>query len=1283
MDFDLDVLNERFSQKVMNDIKRDYKLYVSNSLPNKDSGHSSYISLAGLNGLEYPTFERKFISLCKKMKDVYKENVVFISLDDFLYAHPEIARNPNFINVNAYRGNLYINLYNLICNRVDMLKQIPPVYFIFYAQRKWFAIQSNTFTRKDISAFKSNFAMICADVASKINKLTGVANAPDTIDKNKVANTNNVKDYSEDKDKEEEDIKDDLVDAIAAAAENAEDEDEAMEILDSKKSIAKMIMDLDNSEYEGPKFSPNRIKRMDALKKGLEDKSINGMKVSDLLNSTDKNEEELPSTSLHINTPNEEWDDMKFINFNKEYVIEEDIASIIKCFSEKKYPVGVLNINVEDTSTSLDYIYTYRVEMEDINGKRFTLVFDMPKFINNRFMMLRGNPKIIAGQLVNLPCTKTNASTVQIVSNYNKITVEQYGSVGKSVASSDILLKALNKYLKGDNDIIKVNYGDNSIITKKYDVPLDYIDLASNINSIETPERTYIFNLDMMLNTFGDDLKRGCIPIGIAKKDKQLIQFNGSDYGEFNYDIAMFIADDLRATDPEFDKIYSKQKPARKHMYSRIKVLNAYIPTIAAICNKISFNEFLNKIKIPYRIETKRVQYDATKEGMIQFNDAYFLYELSPMASLLFNGLVDCNVDAYKIAEMNQKRTWVEILDNFGDPRFLADGLDNFAELFVDPITKEVCNDLKIPDDYVGLLLYANELLTDNAYIKHTNINGNRYRTTETIAGHLYKALATSYEEYMKNVKNGRKNQQMSVKRSCVIDLIFQNPVMSDLSVMTPLLEIENNYSASFKGLMGLNSDRAYGLDKRNYDQSMEGKIALSTGFDANVGINRQTTMDMDIRGKRGYINTTTPSEGEDDIPFTKKLAVTEGITPFSVNRDDPFRTAMNFRQTAKHSMLTDKSAPLLVTNGTEEAMTYMVSEEFVFRAKMDGTVKELVPNKYMIIDYGDFCDYIDLSERVKKNSDGGFFVTLQLTTDLKVGDKFKENDVIAYDNKAFSDKIGEADGLAYNVGVLAKVAILTTDEGFEDSTAISEWLSTAMGTTVVTQIPITLSCNMNIYQIAKVGQHIEEGEPLVTIQEGVSDKDIAVLLKNIGDEDFVSDLGKRSVKSKYTGTVQNIKIYRTCELEDMSSSLRRIVEDYEKEIKQKRKLYRDNKIMGASTLEPDYAMPRSGKLKNVDKGVVIEFYVKYTDTMGVGDKLTYQSANKGVVKNIITEGKEPYTKFRPDEKIHSIASSRSFNARMVTSPIVSGAINKGLIELDRQVKEIMGLKAKPIEDIQ
>lgn len=82
-------------------------------------------------------------------------------------------------------------------------------------------------------------------------------------------------------------------------------------------------------------------------------------------------------------------------------------------------------------------------------------------------------------------------------------------------------------------------------------------------------------------------------------------------------------------------------------------------------------------------------------------------------------------------------------------------------------------------------------------------------------------------------------------------------------------------------------------------------------------------------------------------------------------------------------------------------------------------------------------------------------------------------------------------------------------------------------------------------------------------------------------------------------------------------------------------------------------------------------------------DKLVLQSANKGVCKYIFPEGKEPFTKHDPDKKIHAVASSRSFNARMVTSPIRSGALNKLLIGLDEEVKKIMGIEVPAIEDIQ
>lgn len=60
--------------------------------------------------------------------------------------------------------------------------------------------------------------------------------------------------------------------------------------------------------------------------------------------------------------------------------------------------------------------------------------------------------------------------------------------------------------------------------------------------------------------------------------------------------------------------------------------------------------------------------------------------------------------------------------------------------------------------------------------------------------------------------------------------------------------------------------------------------------------------------------------------------------------------------------------------------------------------------------------------------------------------------------------------------------------------------------------------------------------------------------------------------------------------------------------------------------------------------------------------------------------GMEPFSETRPDEPIHAVFAARSFNARMVTSVFRAGALNKLLIELDRQVKDIMGLPQISVE---
>ena len=60
--------------------------------------------------------------------------------------------------------------------------------------------------------------------------------------------------------------------------------------------------------------------------------------------------------------------------------------SILQFFGTRTVPVGVRDVKVEDTSTSEDLVETWTVQCEDIQGTRFQLKFDIPKFKNNRFI---------------------------------------------------------------------------------------------------------------------------------------------------------------------------------------------------------------------------------------------------------------------------------------------------------------------------------------------------------------------------------------------------------------------------------------------------------------------------------------------------------------------------------------------------------------------------------------------------------------------------------------------------------------------------------------------------------------------------------------------------------------------------------------------------------------------------------------------------------------------------------------------------------------------------------
>ena len=1264
---------------------------------------------------------------------------------DLLYAlFDRFINNPNYkgytkktvlIPVNEWAGDIpttslfefskSINPFSMIVRLFkkpkENLDKLAGMDFIFIGNNSWFKMKMEDLDMKNLNLFKTNILKIRNNdivednvpedkediktrLISKIEDLTGIEvnnvsrvqdvdptvpikaeikDQPKLIVAKGITGADQVIDPTK-IEKPTEDKINQSVENIVDYTKNAE---EAEKEMDNSVDLKELILQAKNDQDDTFKISATRKARMDDLNDKFLKEKIANSTIAELVATEDT---PLQSTDLskNVETIDDEWANLKKPNFEADYNIDADIMKCLHSLSQNKdVPMSVIDVSMEDRSTSEDSIITYTVHLEDSLGKRHTLRFDMPKIINKRFLRLRGNDKIIPGQLINLPIIKTDEDTVQVVSNYNKIFITRYGQVGKINQSTNALIRALTKLkennykleVKDDNDIptpSKIDLGNNAKISAKYELPAEYVELSKIFNKITTSDgRVYYFNRDELIHKLEEkkvkvESDQGFMVVGITKDNQSItVPEEGVSSALINHLGIHKYA-------------YTFMKPGARMTYSQASILNSKIPLIVVMAYTAGLTGALNAAGIEYNLSEKRPtntkNYFRFNDGFLSFNDNY-----APDAALLVNGLAVINTQEYSLTDIDTKAMWLDVLDDFGG-RNRADGLDSFANLMMDPITVEVCKTYKLPTDYIEVLAYASSLLTTNKFNRHTDITGNRFRTNERLVHFLYKALATSYGMYLREIKNNRKDAKMTMKQSAVIDMALSDVTTSDLSKLSPLLELESANTVTFKGLSGMNSDRSYSLDKRTYDKTMINKLSMSTGFSATVGINRQATINMGIESTKGYIK----SGGElDRMSDANTLSITEALTPFGTTRDDPFRTAMTFIQTSKHGMRTNSQDPLLVTNGADQALPYLTSDTFAHKTKWDALVEE-INDDYMIIankSNRSEKEFIDLREKVEKNSDGGFFITikLDLAKNYKKGQTIKTGEIIAYDKDSYSDKVGVGN-LAYNIGTLTKVAIMHTDKGFEDSAIISQDLSEKMASEIVLQVDVLMDAKDIDIQCVEIGKPLHEGEVIMSYRSALEDQDATDIInkmvsKNAGNEskELMDEIGKIKVKSKVTGKLQDIKIYSTIPTSEMSKSLAAFVNKYNAPIdKMKSKLSKLG--IDASQYGTSGVLPAVGKLKHAEGKVLVEFYIKYYDKMSVGDKLVYFSALKGVVKEIFPEGKEPYSEYRPEEKVHSFLPVGSVNARMVTSVLTLGAINKVLIELDRHVKDIMGVKWDP-----
>lgn len=1063
------------------------------------------------------------------------------------------------------------------------------------------------------------------------------------------------------------------------------------------KTVVQMMVDNDINEdqkiledaynkmkHEKVPVSPRSSARNQKLMDEQKNLEIKGMTV-DQLSKMKVKEVKVKSKDISkaVTTPNQHMKTMTFYERNKTYiekVMPKDIMDALLCLNTKSIPLYVRDVKIEDTSDELNYKETYTIALEDANRQRSTLKVDFPKIIENRFMYLGGGKKNIKNQSYFYPVVKTEEDTVQMVSNYNKMYIRRIDT--KSTSSVERLKRFL-KQADGADKMIK--FGNSNAVNKsgEFITSVEYDELAKFMKRIHTGGMYLYFSQ----HDVQDILKKrnltapdGYFCVGFDKEDKPIyVAYSGTQKTKAGQSICDLIVDalpeDMRAA-------YYKIRAPKRLMYVSVKVMNQDITVAMLLGFWEGLTTILRKCKANYRLEEHMPKVVQPSENVIRFKDTFLVYEDTMESGLLLNGIRMVPTEKWNIGDFDSREPYIEYFVKMYGKAAISNALFNFYEWFIDPVTKEILEDINLPTDLVSLVIYAVSLLADSQYTSDLNQRISRIRSFEIIPMVFYGELASQYVIY----RNASGRKKFSLKRDCVIKGILDVATVEEISTLNPTLEIENTHGVSFKGFHGNNLDDMYTIRKRSYDTSMTGTISPISSPDAGCGLNKSLTLEPEIENIRGYVKVPESDKDYDKLQDINLFSAGELTMPGASRNDDPSRCGHAIKQ-SKHVIPVNDSDPVLVSNGFEEIERFELSSDFVVNAEEDGEIVKVDPDlKLVIAKYkSGKVRAISTDTNIVKNGGGGFYLNNQLVTDLKEGDKFKKDDVLAYHKNFFTNS--KYNNCRANLGTLARVAIMSAYSTYEDATFISESLSERCGTRITECKQAVIGKNSNVLHLAKEGEHVHVGDTLVAFDTSYDDNDLNVLLASLGDDNdlksMVTEGSRNTIKSKYGGKIIAVKMYSTVEMEELSPSLQKIFKDYYSKIRKKKNLLEsydpeaEKSIMKCGLLftettkkiEPN----KYGNIRgqNVEDSVLIEFYIEELEPLEVASKIANYSGLKNTICEVIPKGYEPYSEFLPDIKYDTIIADNSILKRMTPSILEVGFANKLVVGFKEYLRKI------------
>lgn len=264
---------------------------------------------------------------------------------------------------------------------------------------------------------------------------------------------------------------------------------------------------------------------------------------------------------------------------------------------------------------------------------------------------------------------------------------------------------------------------------------------------------------------------------------------------------------------------------------------------------------------------------------VIKFKDCNLVFNRYPMyQSLILCGLDYFNTQAYNFDEFDMKDVYYTLMSDRGIKSNYLKAVNSFFDLFIDPITKDVLQQMGEPTNIQDLLIRASVLLTTTDHNEASAMANHRIRSYEQFNAIIYNEMARAYASY----QTGRgKGNTFSVNPNAVFQRIIQNPSFTIVEDINPLQELKEKAGVTFAGVGGRTSE-SFVVDDRRYPTDGIGVVSESTVDNAKVSMNAYLTVDPTIANTRGIIST----EALSNLAATNVFSVTTLNTPCAVNDD-------------------------------------------------------------------------------------------------------------------------------------------------------------------------------------------------------------------------------------------------------------------------------------------------------------------------------------------------------------------------------------------------------------